>query len=195
MCLLIVKPEGESLPDLLDTCEDAHATNPDGFGVAYLTRRHGITILRGLINPRKQAEVIRRIGAAPAMLHWRLGTGGGISKVNCHPFRIQDGSALAHNGILPIQPTRRKSDTRLLAECAIDAQDLREMLADLTSARNKFALFDASTQEIEIHGEEHGTWEDGIWYSNTYWRWTNSVCLPYWKANDDNPKEKRWWEK
>jgi predicted glutamine amidotransferase len=76
--------------------------NADGYGLAALTARRGMIIMR---NPVEAAgdnayqQVAQRLVAAEMIVHLRYADTGGTSLVNTHPF-TQDGRAFAHNGVV-----------------------------------------------------------------------------------------------
>jgi predicted glutamine amidotransferase len=76
--------------------------NADGYGLAALTARSGMIIMR---NPVEAAgdnayqQVAQRLVAAEMIVHLRYADTGGTSLVNTHPF-TQDGRAFAHNGVV-----------------------------------------------------------------------------------------------
>jgi predicted glutamine amidotransferase len=76
--------------------------NADGYGLAALTARRGMIIMR---NPVEAAgdnayqQVAQRLVAAEMVVHLRYADTGGTSLVNTHPF-TQDGRAFAHNGVV-----------------------------------------------------------------------------------------------
>lgn len=174
MCLLIAKPLGVSLPrDWRDQCAAAADCNPDGFG--YSVFRPGWKrpkILRSVVMTADQFAESSAEYCTPeteSIIHFRFGTSGGTRKELCHPFRIADGSTFAHNGVLPIIPTPGLSDTATIAESCANVSTLLENLRRYVNASNKFALIPADGG-LEVIGEEHGEWENDIWYSNGYWR-------------------------
>ena len=76
--------------------------NADGYGLAALTAKRGMIIMR---NPVEAAgdnayqQVAQRLVAAEMVVHLRYADTGGTSLVNTHPF-TQDGRAFAHNGVV-----------------------------------------------------------------------------------------------
>jgi predicted glutamine amidotransferase len=76
--------------------------NADGYGLAALTAKRGMIIMR---NPVEAAgdnayqQVAQRLVAAEMVVHLRYADTGGASLVNTHPF-TQDGRAFAHNGVI-----------------------------------------------------------------------------------------------
>ena len=172
MCLLMVKPAGVPLPaDFADIADQAAWANPDGVGFAY-TRDGKVIRHRSVsVTPAEFARIAQTQipDAAPAIIHFRFGTSGGTRKALCHPFRIGDGSAFAHNGVLPIKPAAGMSDTATIAASVARADALLAACAPHVSPGNKFAVLQPSS-ELTILGEEHGQWDADIWYSNTYWQ-------------------------
>lgn len=77
-------------------------TNADGYGLAALTARRGMILIR---NPVEASEdpayrhVARRLDASEMLVHLRYASTGDVSLVNTHPF-TQDGRLFAHNGVL-----------------------------------------------------------------------------------------------
>jgi predicted glutamine amidotransferase len=76
--------------------------NADGYGMAALTARRGMILIR---NPVQASEdpayrrVARRLEASEMLVHLRYASTGGVSLVNTHPFS-QDGRLFAHNGVV-----------------------------------------------------------------------------------------------
>ena len=172
MCLLIAKPYGARIKDIDDLCASASDTHPDGFGYAFVGKKGNIVTYRGMIESDKQSKMIESIGDAPAIIHWRFSTGGTKTVDNCHPFVLPDKTVFAHNGILPYQTTATKSDTRLVAECAIDLTDLRRLVDMHIGTGNKVAFLRPKADSPVILGEEFGTWRRDVWYSNLSHEWS-----------------------
>jgi predicted glutamine amidotransferase len=90
------------LLDAPDSIARQSEINADGYGLAALTAKQGMIIMR---NPVKAADdsayqaVAERLVAAEMVVHLRYADTGGISLVNTHPF-TQDGRAFAHNGVV-----------------------------------------------------------------------------------------------
>jgi predicted glutamine amidotransferase len=109
MCRLFALHAGErdvaadfwllSAPDSMSRQSEVNA---DGYGLAALTSKRGLIIIRNPVeaatNPAYQA-VAQRLVAAEMVVHLRYADTGGTSLVNTHPF-TQDGRAFAHNGVV-----------------------------------------------------------------------------------------------
>jgi glutamine amidotransferase len=199
MCLLVVSSPN-STPKRKDL-ECASCNNPHGFGYAVLA---GNKIITGKGMSAKKVikeflEVRKQYPNSYAMYHARFATHGVKNEENCHPFKVggSDLTYLAHNGILDvhIEPTDKRSDTRIFAEdilpsmggiTALDNPNLYGML-EKWSAGNKIAVFtlDPNAQyDCYIINEDLGHWDnEGNWWSNDGYKpsqWSNMFK----KSND-----------
>ncbi|MBY8863548.1 class II glutamine amidotransferase [Nocardia sp. CA2R105] len=183
MCLLSFFPGGVA-PDLSALAIGA-SVNRDGHGWAMLTRTRIITG-HGMNADEVLAEFARARDEhphGPAVFHSRWATRGIITVGNCHPFALgrDERTWLAHNGTLPQRvhpgPYDPRSDTRIAAEDFLPAQpfgsvDTRRGFRGLESwlGRSKLVLLTidpAYAHRSYMFNEHLGTWESGIWYSNT----------------------------
>jgi len=182
MCLLVVSSPN-STPRKKDL-QNASCNNPHGFGYAVIA---GNKIITGKgMNSKKIIkeflEVRKKYPNSYAMYHARFATHGVKNDENCHPFKVggSDLTYLAHNGILDvhIEPTDKRSDTRIFAEdilpsmggiTALDDNNLYGMIQKWSSG-NKIAVFtlDPNAQyDCYIINEDLGHWDnEGNWWSN-----------------------------
>jgi len=187
MCLLTVfTPDAE-----IDSRRmyEASLNNPDGFGFAMLIGDH-ITRFRSMDYNETIgtfAELRDNNPGCWAVFHHRFSTGGGETVENCHPFTWSHDERImvAHNGVLPIKPGRRKSDTRIWAEHNLGDVD-PAMLDDtdwwtkteswMGSSKAAFLSVHPDTEyAVYIMNEHLGHWEDGVWWSNrSYEMWRPS---------------------
>lgn len=179
MCLLVVKPGNAVIKDVSTLCLDASTKNPDGFGYAYIDDDGNVVWDKGMYDVSTQVQRISKIGIRPAIFHWRYGTGGGVNKENCHPFVVEDGSVLFHNGVFPITPTFDKSDTHQLSQAFISIEDICEEVSKHIGHGNKIAWLKPGNKHPMIFGIEYGKWEDDVWYSNTYWKGASKKVSDY----------------
>jgi glutamine amidotransferase len=208
MCLLVVSSPN-STPRKKDL-DNASCNNPHGFGYAIIA---GNKIITGKGMSAKKVikeflEVRKKYPKSYAMYHARFATHGVKNEENCHPFKVggSDLTYLAHNGILPvhIEPTDKRSDTRIFAEdilpsmggiTALDNPNLYGMI-EKWSVGSKIAVFtlDPNAEyDCYIINEDLGTWDnDGNWWSNDsykkndyskYWQWDTVSDDP--TAEDD----------
>ena len=119
MCMLSYFPSG--VQPVERHLENGAISNPDGHGWAIVTD-WGLLQNKSLNSRDMIEEFISERKAhpnGPALFHSRIGTGGGITQGNCHPFQVgkDNQTVLAHNGILFASPKgETRSDTRIFAE-------------------------------------------------------------------------------
>jgi len=189
MCIIISGTKNKpSLVELL-AAED---TNPDGGGMAWVTRK-GVQIRKGLTAD----EIHERLGQLPKatrwVVHFRFATIGEPQVALCHPFPIEKDTgldaealvdrALFHNGTVSDWKDRLKDitldpkfETKIPAGDWSDSRGVAWLLALNGSTRalhfieGKFIVI--SRQGIQVYPKSLRGWtaEDGILYSNTYWR-------------------------
>jgi hypothetical protein len=178
MCLLTVfEPEAEV--NVTHMTEAAY-NNPDGFGFAIGMGEH-IVRFRSMNFTETLDYFTDLRGYYPdtwAIFHHRFSTGGGETVENCHPFTWghDERIAIAHNGVLPIRPGKRKSDTRIWAENhlanmgpeVLDSQDWWDK-TEKWLGTSKAAVLTAhpnNQYSVYILNERLGHWDNGVWYSN-----------------------------
>ena len=178
MCLLTVfEPDAEVNQQYMT---EAAYNNPDGFGFAIHMGEH-IARFRSMNFTETLDEFVKLRGLYPdtwALFHHRFSTGGGETVDNCHPFTWghDERIAVAHNGVLPIRPGKKKSDTRIWAENHL-ANISPDLLDDKdwwhkteawlgTSKAAVLTVHPSAEYAVYILNEELGHWKDGVWYSN-----------------------------
>lgn len=195
MCLLVVCSPN-STPKKKDL-ECASCNNPHGFGYAIITPT-GIITGRGMSSKKiiKQfLEVRKEYPNSYAMFHARYATHGVKNEDNCHPFKVDDNTYLAHNGILDvdIHASDKRSDTRIFAEdilpamggvSALDNDNVWKILSKWSTG-SKIAIFtvDPSAKaNCYIINETAGHWDnEGMWWSNSTYKtsaWSSYITLP-----------------
>ena len=203
MCLLTFMHEGVTAD--IDQLTIGAKNNPDGFGFAIhagtkVVRHNGMHFDQVLERFLKE----RSIHSGPALFHSRITTHGTTNVQNCHPFQIgrDQQSVLAHNGMLPIDAHAGRSDTRILAEDLIPSWggvtsfDGRKFVKKISkfAQGSKLVVITANPntkQDYYIINEQDGHWQDGVWWSNTsykYSRYTYSGVSMYssgWSRVDD----------
>lgn len=189
MCILIYADGGKTIPrkHLESSCE----SNPDGFGWAIIAGdpEQGWRIIhdKSMI-ASKAMDTFEKARAEhpdyPAMFHARIATHGSVNIDNCHPFHVEAGTMLAHNGILPIKERDGRSDTRQFAEEWLPTLGVSELLDDpdgfaqlehFTRGSKLVVLSVSPTLQkfAYIVNEDDGHWVDGVWYSNSSYKWSN----------------------
>ena len=127
MCVVIAKPKGVQIrKKYLKNC---YVSNPDGAGFMFVKDKE-VVICKGYFSfelfwahyLKAEQENTR----SPFVIHFRIATSGGVNLLNCHPFKIDEHNAFAHNGIFYNLPyTNKLSDTqvfnnRILKELPVD---------------------------------------------------------------------------
>lgn len=176
MCLLIYKPANHDVPE--DWLENGFYTNPDGAGLAWVTRKGKIAYWRSTSQDfDKFFKAYTPVKDCAMLIHFRLSTGGGKTKANCHPFALGERMALAHNGVLSCtSATFRQSDTSVLVDMikCFMGERLDDLIGDdglaarfekLIGANNKIAVL-RGDGAYRIFNEQAGHWKGGVWYSN-----------------------------
>ncbi|MGV1047568.1 MAG: class II glutamine amidotransferase [Solirubrobacterales bacterium] len=90
------------LLDAPDSIARQSEVNADGYGLAALTAKRGMIIIRNPVEAAGDSAyqaVAERLVAAEMVVHLRYANTGDTSLVNTHPF-TQDGRAFAHNGVV-----------------------------------------------------------------------------------------------
>lgn len=159
MCLIIKNLDGKPIP--FSVIRAAVKNNKDGYGRLDLPSGK----VRKTLDMQEALKMAMEPG--PAVHHFRLGTAGGKTIENVHPFEITKNWLLFHNGTVPSFNGKTKSDSHNLANF------LRGM--NRKYWQEAFELFDGS-RFLAIHrrtGEfiktgDQWTEKDGIWYSNGY---------------------------
>jgi|GEM_PF-3366500 len=149
MCVICIKPSGVKLPEktLLQKC---WTSNPDGAGYMFAEKgkvriRKGFMSLAEMEADLREFEKVHQdvdINAIPMIFHFRIGTSGGNTPENTHPFpittdtkalrqlHVQTKYGIAHNGIIQI-PIEDKtiSDTMTY---------IQKVLAPMMAINNNF---------------------------------------------------------
>lgn len=184
MCLLTFMNEGTTAS--IDDLSVGAINNPDGFGFAIhagnkVIRKSGLNFDAVLDEFLKE----RAKHSGPALFHSRITTHGGTNLGNCHPFQVgrDTSTVVAHNGMLPIKEANGKSDTRIFAEHlfpswggvrTLDSRKMRKKLSKFADG-SKLVFLTAdrnASQDFYIINEKLGHWVDGIWWSNSSYKWS-----------------------
>ena len=195
MCLLISGTSVAIRKQLLETAgliDDIYYNNSDGLGVMF---SNGNELVTTKLLPKDANEARAMINALPdddreLAVHWRMKTHGHIDLTNCHPYNIDDRTALMHNGILhtgnkanpALSDTLHFINDYLLNVPAdvLHKPGFIEMLGDFIK-NNRFAIMSADGR-LSVVNKDQGISCDGVWYSNTY-AWEPSMLLPGYGKN------------
>lgn len=180
MCLIIHKPKGATIEKWI--IESAKEYNADGIGIM----ANGISERFLKIATDKVYDKINKLDNAA--IHFRMATHGTISIANVHPFKLNGGIFLMHNGIMTkYNPPKDSSDSDTATFCkeycnpdiAINGKlNLRlfetAMSGQVMAIMHKFG-------RITRHGNFHEY--DGCFYSNHYawdspYTWKTVTTVP-----------------
>ena len=194
MCLAIVKPAGVVIPH--DHIYGAFSNNPDGAGFA-VQYNGKVSIAKGFFTPEDFLWAWENHEKQSALLHFRLASAGDISQENCHPFRLVNGGALAHNGHFTGYDTHpSQSDTLhwittvlnpLLRNYpdAFDVPSLRAMIESATQG-SRVALLPRHGNAIVLHKREWMPVGKALYSNKSYlpqgWKWASAEP---WARNED----------
>lgn len=182
MCIIAYKPRDVAIG--LDTLKTCFEHNPDGAGFMYPCENK-VFIKKGFFTFSDFAnswEISHKIhgNSIPVVFHFRISTSGRIDKANCHPHRITEDLAFAHNGILScVAPPRKSkvSDTILYRDAYLKnfcGKSLRNQarldhISTHIGKSNKFAFLNGRGS-VAICNDDQGIWDKGIWFSNPSYR-------------------------
>jgi hypothetical protein len=147
--------------------------NSDGAGLAWVDET-GLRVRKGYFSWRELWKAMRGLKQYAAVLHCRLATNGSVKADNCHPFLLNNGVAVAHNGIAKVEPLEADmTDSESFAIKYIEpwSQDelrtdrVTNLLEQALGAGNKMALLDTSGQITLLNGEGGVEFKD-VWFSN-----------------------------
>ena len=178
MCIAIYKPAGRNIPrSTLARCWSRH---PHGAGFAVPNNQGGIKIRKSMSWQgfykawAEDAHVDR-----PMVVHFRYATHGARNIRNCHPHRVSRDLVMIHNGVIRRMTryaTSKKSDTSAFVERVLKDLSVETVYSDggvrllQDYVGNSKLVFLDSAGRPQIVGEEKGTWEGGLWYSNKTYR-------------------------
>lgn len=190
MCIICCKPKGIAMPS--DTyIENMWCHNSDGAGVMY-TKNGKVIIDKGYMSLEALKAALKKIAKEvdltkeAMVLHFRIGTAGGNTPQNTHPFPVMDSIGalkklkmsvpigVAHNGIIPVTPrTKDISDTmeyvasqlaplyRAVPKFYHD-KNLMTLVKNAIKSKMAFLIGDGSIYTIGDFEEEEG----GLLFSN-----------------------------
>lgn len=182
MCVILTAKASQAVTG--SDITDMVLANQDGTGIAWC--EDGRVRLKRWLVPEPEAVAAfwadLESRGLPRMLHARLATHGGVCKELVHPFRLSDGSVLAHNGIISgVQVRKGESDTSafvrqvvepLVKELGADwlKPSILRVLGQTIGNGNKFAIL-TPTGDFRLVNAHAGYWEpSGVWVSNRNWK-------------------------
>lgn len=195
MCIAIYKaPLAKLSKETLETC---FKNNTHGAGLCY-PKDGKMEIRKGFFTFAAfwaAYEEIRDL-EVPALLHCRYKTDGIENAENCHPWRVNDETALIHNGIIKQHRSSKKdkiSDTGLFVRDIIKPMCkanknawkrkwAKALIEEYIGLGNKLVMLDASGH-YEIFRPLLGEWNGGCWFSNDGYKERKSKVSSYLSPN------------
>lgn len=151
---LVCKPRHSLVRQSLQASEAKSVTNGDGFGIGWYGERDTPGVYREVMPAWSDENLLAlcaNVRSRLFMAHVRAATGGGVSRLNCHPFHL--GRYLfIHNGQIGDFPRLRRG---MEAQLSDELYDLRrgatdsELLFLLIMGRVKAgATIEAATRQV-----------------------------------------------
>lgn len=191
MCLAIYKPAGKLVKE--EYLRNGFANHSDGAGMAW-SKDGVLHFKKGIFKLEEFLELYEQIKELPALLHFRKATHGAVNEANCHPFIFNDGKlALIHNGVLNIKCNiEGLSDTahfvKLVLEPMINKNNVPiddgalHYLISTSIGTDKMVVMDGNGAAY-VFNEDKGTLDEGVWYSNTTFRYSNKSHTSSYKTS------------
>lgn len=184
MCLAIYQPIGKEVPE--KNLKNGFENHGDGCGIAWAADGK-LHVWKGVGKKFEEFyEFYKTIKQFPCLIHFRKSTSGKIDEANCHPFLFNEGKLAAiHNGVLNIKCNDKDfSDTYHFITLVLDPlirkynipvnEGSLNYLICTSIGTDKLAVMDGKGKTY-IFNEEKGTWDEGVWYSNTSFRWSSTT--------------------
>jgi predicted glutamine amidotransferase len=174
MCIMMTKKQGVKLDKTI--YENCFANNADGAGFAFV-RNKEIYIAKGFFTFNDFWDNFKPFEEEARIIHFRVGTSGGSNALNCHPWRINDDLAIAHNGSITInRDNQALSDTGNYCESILQpltkdfpewwkSKEMLWMMEKAIGPNNKIILLHKEG-DIQILNEKSGIWRGDCWFSN-----------------------------
>lgn len=157
MCIILYKPKGEKLPKK-ETLKNCFINNSDGAGFMFTKNNKvyfekGFTTFDSFYKRLIKEYNKNKLDKKSLVLHFRIGTSGGINKEKTHPFIISNEvnklnqlkgsceSALVHNGIL--------NDYVYSMDQKIELSDTQNFTKDFIYPLLKLANWNYNNEEVK----------------------------------------------
>ena len=151
----------------------AQCKNSSGYGVAW--HEDGETKAYTTLNYIEFKEFLKTKEDFELVIHLRNTTAGDDSLDNCHPFAMENGGYMFHNGTLFDFKSFKSdaSDTANFAQTLNQSKydhisDIAPLVQELAGYTLNRLVFIDETGKIDIINEDLGIWEGNTWYSNDY---------------------------
>lgn len=180
MCVIIVQKTGTHLDK--ETAKRAWLKNPDGGGFAYITDA-GTLHMEKFMEWKSfwpAFENARSLNPGRDFLvHMRIATHGEINLDNVHPYKVNEFTVMAHNGIIHGVPDYKdgRSDTKVFVDEVLPSLPSNWLdrpylvaMVEKWVGWSKLAFLSTDVRlenSLYILNEDEGHEVDGMWMSNT----------------------------
>lgn len=199
MCIAIYKPEGKIIP--IETLKECYRSNPDGAGFMYAQNKR-LHIEKGFFSFDSFYKAYEHHQEKQAVIHFRIKTHGKIDTTNCHPFAVNNSLGFVHNGVISGFGDANHSDTigfnhgvlQPLVNKWGNLALFQDPMIDLIESRigySKLIFLDRHGNH-NILNESKGTWDNGVWYSNTSYKPYVAPVTPSYSKSTYDWKNKSW---
>ena len=189
MCILVIKPAGIKLPakNIIQNCYD---NNPDGCGMMWV-KNGQVMIDKGLYDFETFYSKLLEHEEENLVFHCRIKTHGEISQENCHPFKITDEFALAHNGVLSVKCYEGKTDSESfgidymshLTKEDLSNYKIWKILNEIVTHNGSKVAVLTNDDKIIVFNKEGFIKENDVYFSNGSFKYCRSYysVQPYYR--------------
>lgn len=175
MCIIALIPSGKQITkQTLKTCWE---NNTHGGGFCYTNGKSVETHKEMSSFKRFYNDFVyarQNFPQSTFIVHFRISTHGKINEDNCHPFKVNNKIAFAHNGIIHNSTkSEHYSDTVMFNEEVLKTlpsyflfnPTMHKLIQAYIGSGSKLAFLTHDNKHIIIN-EQAGVWDDGVWFSN-----------------------------
>lgn len=152
MCIIVTK-EKNAKPLDTQVFENCWDNNPDGAGILFHDGKTS-TLIKGIMNKKEFLEKVKLANKKENsfIIHTRIATHGSVKPENTHPF-VSDTLGFAHNGTMPIEPLKDRTDSEsfflwTIADKNFDWCKENKFLLDMATHGSRCVVFDMRTGEM-----------------------------------------------
>lgn len=188
MCIIASIPKGVGVINE-STLQNMTNNNSHGFGVSYI-KNDEIKIYKTMDSKKFVSNVMeiqsKYSKSSDILIHCRIATSGNTDIKNCHPFKVDNNTVFAHNGVLDcVEPTQSMSDTRMFNKVFLKNMQpnflgsikVREFIGEIINSDKMVfqTINPALDKNTYIINKDLGVEQNGIWFSNNSYKARNLV--------------------
>jgi len=172
MCIIAAKPAGVKWLEE-SKMKNCFLANSDGAGLAWAVDS-GVCISKGYFDWEHLWQDMKALENYSVLLHCRYATNGSIKRSNCHPFRLKNGTVMAHNGVIDIEAEGDMTDSETFGKSYLEQFSIKELederirflLETVIGNGNKIVMLKKDGSFIFLN-KQAGIEHKGIWFSNS----------------------------